>query len=137
MNIVLDTNILFSALLKDSVTRKLILSYDGHFLIPPYMFEELRKHKPMLLQVSGMGQRDLDALLELLLSRMIIVPGEIIEPYWEEALMIVREIDPDDVMFIACALAYPGCILWSDDKKLKRQPKVRVLDTEEMMAYFL
>jgi len=34
MNIVLDANVLFSALIKDSTTRRIILEYDGALLFP-------------------------------------------------------------------------------------------------------
>jgi len=44
MSIVLDANILFSALIKDSLTRKIILEYDGLFLFPEIIFEEMKKH---------------------------------------------------------------------------------------------
>lgn len=34
MRIVMDSNVLFSALIKDSVTRRMILEYDRNFLVP-------------------------------------------------------------------------------------------------------
>jgi len=45
MNIVLDSNILFSALLKDSTTRKIILTHEGFFLFPSFIFIEMEKHR--------------------------------------------------------------------------------------------
>ncbi|MBN1156469.1 hypothetical protein JXA85_02550 [Candidatus Woesearchaeota archaeon] len=47
-------------------------------------------------------------------------------------MQIVKDINPDDVIFFACALAYDNSILWSDDKKLKNQTKVKVLNAQEM-----
>jgi len=41
MEIILDSNILFSALIKDSYIRQIILEYEGYFLFPTYIFEEL------------------------------------------------------------------------------------------------
>jgi len=43
MNIVIDANILFSALIKDSKTREIILGYNGYFLFPFYIFIEMKK----------------------------------------------------------------------------------------------
>ena len=99
MKIVIDSNVLFSALIKDSSTRKLILKYGGFFLFPSYIFEEMEKHK-------------------------------------EQAVEIVKNIDLDDAIFVACALAYPESVIWSDDKKLKNQKEVKILNTGEMIKYF-
>lgn len=57
MNIVIDSNILFSAMVRDSTTRKLLLEYDGLFLFPSFIFEEISKHKGLLLQKSGCLKR--------------------------------------------------------------------------------
>lgn len=54
-------------------------------------------------------------------------------PHRKEAFEAVKDIDPDDAIFIACALAYPNSILWSDDKKLKKQKTVTVLNTKEII----
>ena len=54
----------------------------------------------------------------------------------EEALEIVKDIDIDDTLFVACALAFPNSIIWSDDKKLKEQNKINILNTKEIMDLF-
>jgi predicted nucleic acid-binding protein len=135
MNIVLDSNILFSALLKDSTTRKIILTYDGFFLFPSFIFVEMEKHKDELLTKSGMNRKDFDELLHMILKKVLVVPASVMKPYREEALSIVRDIDINDALFIACALVHSDSILWSDDKKLKNQSRVRILNTKEIIEY--
>ncbi|MBW2975991.1 PIN domain-containing protein [Candidatus Woesearchaeota archaeon] len=132
MNIVIDSNVLFSALIRDSLTRKLLLEYRGFFLFPLFIFEEMEKHKAELMKKSGMSREEFNQLLKLILQKVLAVPNEILHPYRKESLEIVRKIDSDDQIFIACALAYPGSILWSDDKKLKKQSKVKVLSTSQI-----
>ena len=63
MNIIIDSNPLFSALIKDSSTRRVILEYDGFFLFPSFIFEEMQKHKAELLKKSRMPEEDFDKLL--------------------------------------------------------------------------
>ena len=133
MKIVIDSNVLFSALIKDSATRKLILEYDDFFLFPEFIFEEMEKHKEELFKKSKMENKDFGRLLQIILKKVMIVPNEVLLPHKKEALEIVKSIDLDDAAFIACVLAYPNSILWSDDKKLKKQTKVRVLSTQEIM----
>ncbi|MEK6963600.1 MAG: PIN domain-containing protein [Nanoarchaeota archaeon] len=78
--------------------------------------------------------KSFDGLFYLLLRKVVVVPSEVLYSFREEALNIVKDIDMDDVLFVACALAFPGSMIWSDDKKLKRQSRVDVLNTSEMMS---
>ena len=133
MKIVIDSNILFSALTKDSKTRRIILEYEGLFLFPQYIFEEMEKHIELLLKKSRLSKQEFNTLLTILLKKVVVVPNGILLPFRKQALEIVKEIDKDDVLFIACALAYPESIIWSNDKKLKKQKSVKVLNTEEIL----
>ena len=63
------------------------------------------------------------------------MPEEVLKTYKEKSIEIVKDIDLDDAVFIACALANPGSIIWSDDKKLKKQGKIKILNSTEMMQY--
>lgn len=132
MHIVIDSNILFSALIKDSTTRKLILEYDGLFLFPSFIFEEAEKHKNELLIKSRMNEQEFNELLSIILRKVILVPSETLYPYHKEALEIVKNIDIDDTLFFACASAYPESILWSNDRNLKNQTRIKVLNTSEI-----
>lgn len=136
MNIVIDSNVLFSALIKNSLTRKMILLYTGKFLFPSFIFDELEKHKGELVEKSGMGAKQFEMLLTILLQKVQIVPTDILLSYEKKAYDTVKDIDPDDILFIVCALAHPDSILWSDDKKLKQQTVVPIINTKEMYHLF-
>src|SRR3989338_6863986 len=129
MKVVLDLNILFSALTRDSFIRRIILEYEGRFLFPDLIFEELEERRRELQEKSGLEEEEFGLLLELLLTKVAIVPRRMLLPFREEACLAVKDIDPDDAIFAACVLAYPGSILWSDDKSLKKQNKIRVADS--------
>ena len=134
MNIIIDSNVLFSALIRNSISRRIILEYNGYFLFPIFIFEEMEKHKKTLLKKSGMNAKDFNLLLNILLKKVMIVPTEVLYPYRKEAYEIIKDIDPDDILFIACALAYPDNFIWSDDKKLKQQSKIRIINTSEILC---
>jgi predicted nucleic acid-binding protein len=135
--IVLDSNVLFSALIKDSTTRKLILEYDGKFLFPEFIFREMEKHKGMLISKSGLPKDEFDALLSIILAKVTIIPDSMLKKQKKDALVLAKKTDVNDVFFFACALTYKKSILWSNDKRLKEQAKVRVLNTKEIMELFL
>ena len=63
MRIIIDSNVLFSALIRDSTTRRIILEYDYFFLFPSFIFEEVEKHKEELFKKSKMTKEDFDSLL--------------------------------------------------------------------------
>lgn len=132
MRIVIDSNILFSALIKDSKTRRIMLEYEGVFLFPQYIFEETERHIGELLRKSSLSKREFNALLAILLKNVVVVQNDALLPFRSKALEIVKNIDKDDVLFFACALAYPESIIWSNDKKLKTQKAIRVLNTNEI-----
>lgn len=48
MKLVIDTNILITALLKDSKTRELLLFPSFEFLLPEYALQEVEAHKSLL-----------------------------------------------------------------------------------------
>ena len=133
MQIVLDSNILFSALIKDSNVRKIILEYDGKFLFPSYIFDEIDEHKSELISKSGLNSDEFKELLQIILKKVKVVPANILNNYKNEAFKITEEIDLDDSLFIACALAFSNSIILSNDKKLKKQTRIKVFNTLEII----
>jgi predicted nucleic acid-binding protein len=75
-------------------------------------------------------------LFEFIISNITIVSKEKSNPYMLHAIEIVNTIDVGDASFIACALLYPDSIIWSDDKALKQQKEVKVLNTKEIIELF-
>ncbi|MFH1721154.1 MAG: PIN domain-containing protein [Candidatus Altiarchaeota archaeon] len=134
MNVVIDSNILFSALIRDSLTRIIIMEYEGFFIFPMYIFEELEKHKIELQRKSGLTEAEFNQLLGLLLSKVVIAPNELLKKHRKEAIETVKDIDLYDAPFIACTLAYPNSILWTDDKKLKKLKNITALNTQEIIC---
>ena len=71
-------------------------------------------------------------LFETLKQRLILIPEQEIT-HKNEAEQIMKDIDVKDSIFIALALSTPNDDIWSEDKHFKRQEKVRVWKTEELM----
>lgn len=96
----------------------------------------MEKHKEELLKKSKMGEEDFNQLLELILTRVMIVPNIFLEKHYHAAFELVKDIDQDDLLFFACALTYTESVIWSDDAKLKKQSKIRIINTSEMIDLF-
>ncbi len=132
MNIVVDTNIFMSALIKDSVTRNLIVNSKDNLLFPEFEFDEIEKHKEEILEKSQLSANEFDDLFSSLLKYVQVVKtGEVID-YRNQAFDIIGKIDKEDAIFIATALAR-NAIIWSDDADFKKQDKIRILTTKEMI----
>jgi len=131
MNIVVDTNRFISALIKEGTTRKIILGTKDTLLFPELEFQEIYDHKEYILQKSGLSEIEFNILLAGLLGKARIIKTDQIIDYKKEADDIMREIDPDDSIFIATALAFK-CPIWSEDKHFKQQNKVEIMTHKEM-----
>jgi len=136
MIIVVDTNILISALIRDSLTRRLIVSSGMNFCYPEISLHEVRKHRKLILEKSGLNEAEFDHLLERLLGYVVLIPTEVVEEHLERAKSIMLKIDPKDVVFIAVSLAFENSVIWSDDKDFDRQKDIKVIKTKQFAKLF-
>lgn len=117
--VVVDTNILFSALLRDSSPFVRLLFQDEHdFYICEYVIVELFKHKERLAKLSKLSEDELLRLLYRLLKRLTIYPERLIQPrFVAEAQKLCASVDVNDTMHVALTLAIGGR-LWTGDRRL-------------------
>ncbi len=132
MNIVIDTNIFISALIRDGITRDIITNMPYNLIFPEFELYEIKKHKDEIFAKSNLSEKEFNILLLRLLNYVKIAPSDIIAKYQTPAFNIMENIDKDDVLFIATALAF-NCSIWSDDKHFKHQNVVKVLTTKEII----
>lgn len=120
MKIVIDTNILFSALLfKNEPYRTLLCSKDYQFYCPNYVFVELFKHKEKILRCAKAPETDVYEYLNHLLEQIRFVNPALISPvHKEKAYELCRDIDADDTVFVALTLELDA-LLWTGDKILR------------------
>jgi len=131
MKLVLDSNIIFSALIRKSTTRDIILSDAFDLHAPEYIFAEITKHKELLLRKSKMTEGDFNALLLLLQKHVYFVSKESYNEKMAIAEDIMKEIDITDSPFLALALTL-DCSIWSNDGHFKQQDKIGVYTTKEL-----
>ncbi len=133
MQLVLDTNILLAALIRNSKTRLLLLHPSLSFFLPEYSLEEIKEHKQLIIDKSGLSNPEIDFLLDLILTNINVVPETSFRTYIIRAKEIMSTIDPDDIPFIALALSFHNDGIWSQDKDFQRQSTVKVWTTVELL----
>ena len=134
MKIVLDTNVILSALIKDSLTRKIIRSAEFEFFVPSFSLSEISKYKKHVCEKSSLTEKQFDALLKNLFENIEIVPIYFYEEYIKESKKLIFDIK--DIPFLACAIALKADI-WSDDKDFQKQKKIKIYTTQEFTKKFL
>ena len=80
MDLVIDANVLFSALIKESFSYNLLFSGKFHLFTPEYIFTELEKHKEELMNKTERATEEFFRLVETLKRRIVIVPLEELVP---------------------------------------------------------
>jgi len=134
LKLLVDTNVLMKALIKDSLVRATLLNPANDYYIPEYAFEEIGKHIDTLEKKTGLGEEEIRLFLGILATNLRVVPKEEVLGRWSEAESIMGSVDRDDTPFVAAALASSCEAIWSDDKDFKRQNRLRILNTREVLA---
>jgi len=132
MKLVVDTNILFSFFKSDSVTRRIIVESSIDLFAPEKTFLELKKFTGEICRKSGIKEDKFKKIFEKLMLFVKIVPRSNFINSYKEALLFLPDKAKDDAPFIGLAL-YLDIPLWSNDKLLKKQDKVIVFSTSEIL----
>ena len=130
---VIDSNILIAGLLKDGKIRELITNSGDELLIPEIIFEEIEEHIDELTEKSGLSLEEFNKMISKFKEYFKIIPTKDIINFKEEANLIIGNIDKDDVLFIATSLAFDCCPIWSDDNHFKKQDKIKIYSTKEII----
>lgn len=133
MDLVVDANILFAILIKEGNTEELLFEEDLHIYAPEFIFEEFDKYKDLILEKTERSAEDFDKLMTLLKKKIKTIPNEETDSFVTEA----KKISPDekDADYVALALKL-HCPLWSNDKELRKQSKIVVYSTEDLLKMF-
>ncbi len=133
MMVVIDINRIFASLLKDGTTRSILLHPLFDFIAPDQMAQEVESHLKSLTTLTGKTIDELRALLSLIFRFVRIFPGEFyrnnIEQYKEEIE------DPADLPFFALCGAALAEGIWTHDRHLLKQKKVKTFTNIDMLSF--
>ena len=135
MKLVVDANVVISALIANSKTRELIVTLELELLTPEVIHGEIGNYEALIVEKSEMEADRVQQFIDLLFQYIETVPASEFYPYIEEAEEAIGDIDPDDVLYVACALAREAGV-WSDDSDFDEQDLVPVFTTGEVVESF-
>ncbi len=131
MKLIVDANVLFSALIAGGKTRELFYSEKLNLIAPEFLLTEVEDHQEEICEKSRLSEEEFEFILILFRKRIDIVPKEDFEEYLIKANEYCP--DPDDTEYFALAMS-EDAILWSDEKRLKDQEEVKVISTSELIS---
>lgn len=132
MELVVDTNILFSFFKSDSTTRKIIVGTSLTLYAPQEIFTELIKYIDEICEKSSITKKEFNRIQKILSSLVKTIPQSIFWKEFDAAKSFLSDTAKEDAPFIGLAV-YLGIPLWSNDKALKKQDKVKVLSTSDLL----
>lgn len=132
MKLVIDTNEIFSFFNEKSKARSISLIPELELYSPSFSLDEIEEHKSEILERFSLSETQFLLIKKLL---RVVVKFDREEEY-AKFLSDAKQIspDPEDIDFFALALKL-NCSLWSEDKLLKQQSKVKVFSTDELMEF--
>lgn len=129
MKLVVDTNIVFSAILNSNSNIAKILFHSGathQFYSCKFLMHELSLHKVKIQKITKLGSKEVLELLELATSKLSFLDERLLpDVIWGEANDLIGDVDKKDIPFVALSL-HLKAVLWSGDKALYRKLSGRI-----------
>jgi len=142
--IIIDTNIVFSALLNiNSRIGQILINGKNHydFYSPAYVRFEIFKHKKKIKSIGKLTDNDFLETYGLILRNITILNHSIIPTeIYRDAELICQDIDIDDTIFIAVS-DFTNGLLWTGDMKLlnglTKKGYKHIIKTDDLYQDFL
>ena len=130
MKIVVDTNVLITYFWKDSALKTIISKDYFETIAPEYALEEINTHAKTIQAKASIDEQEFRTLRTELATHINFLPIN----HYQEQLKKAYKLCPDnnDIDFFALALKERTTI-WSNDKQLKQQNKITILNTLEVI----
>ncbi len=121
MDIIVDTNIVYIAVLNSNSNITMLLINDSKrfkFYSINFLKVELYKHFDKLLRISKQSENEISQVLELVFSKINFIDEKSIPYHFIlESENLTNDVDNDDLLFIALSLHF-NCPVWTGDLKL-------------------
>ena len=135
MELVVDANILFAALIGKGKTQELFFEHRLRLVAPLKLVSEFENNKELIARKGKVSSEELMQAFALLRERIEVYPSRNIPALLRSK---AKRLAPHrkDSPYFALAL-FLGSALWSNEKAFKKQEEVRVYSTPELASMFL
>lgn len=113
MKIIIDSNRLFAAFIKDGTTRKILFEESFEFFAPEFIKVEFEKYKTDLVDKIGLPEEGVNLLISNIFGFVNIIPKKEYTPFIKE--FKEDDIDPKDLSYLAACLKIKAEGIWAHD----------------------
>ncbi len=104
-------------------------------LLTPAFVHEVENYEDLIVEKSGMEPDRVAQFIDLLFQYIEIVPASDFHLVIETAEAAIGDTDPNDVLYLACAIA-SDAVIWSDDSDFDKQDLVVTYSTSDVINSF-
>jgi len=131
MRVVIDSNRVIAALLKDSTTREILFNRSFEFVAPEFLKEEIKKHEAFLVKKAKIRKDEFDILLSILFERINLIPQN---GYQKHIKKLKGKIsDQKDVPYLACGISTKAEGIWTHDLHFLKQGKIKIFTNKHLL----
>ncbi|MBD3262934.1 PIN domain-containing protein [Candidatus Woesearchaeota archaeon] len=134
IRLVIDTSSIISALIKNGISRKIIVNPVIQLVTPDHSLKEISKYKNLICKKAKINANEFNIIFNLLFEKITIIPKEEYEEFFDAAKTLIDDIN--DVPFIALCLALKADGIWSDDTHFKPSKEITIYRTRELALAF-
>lgn len=131
MKVLIDTNRIIAALIKNGTARIILFDESFEFVTPDYTIIEILNHKEELKRKTRLSSEEFDILLSMILEPITILPKCDYENFIEKCKNDIS--DPDDIPHLAACLAVKAEGIWAHDPHFLEQHKAKVFTNIDML----
>ena len=131
MKVVIDSNRVIAALIKDSTTRNILFDNKFEFMAPDTIIMEINKYKATIIEKAGITEEEFDVLLSLIFEHISIVSQN---EYVDSLEKFKKDIkDPKDVCYMAVCTSVNAEGIWTHDPHFKEQKNVKMFTNIDLL----
>ena len=131
MKIVIDSNRIIAAIIKDSTTRQILLNKKFEFIAPSYVFSEITKYKDYITRKVNINSEEFDTLLSLIFENINIIKASEYDNFIKKLKNEVS--DSKDIPYLAVAVFTEAKGIWTHDIHFKEQNKIEIFANMDML----
>tara|TARA_Y100000310_G_scaffold324617_1_gene386692 strand:+ start:4093 stop:4494 length:402 start_codon:yes stop_codon:yes gene_type:complete len=132
MKVVVDSNRIIAALIRDSTTREILFKRTISFITPEFLKEEVIKYQQDIIKKAKITPDEFNLLFSSLLKRMTIVPKS---SYDSKISFLEGKIDDlKDIPYLACAISHKAEGIWTHDPHFQEQKLVKIFSNIDLVG---
>ncbi len=141
MKFVADTNILFTFFWRDSLLKKILEKKKVQLISPEYALNEIYKYKEEIRKKARLSEVEFNKIFAELQKSIIFIPVSEYKDKMKDLATLVKtsaltEDEKEDILsdidFLALSLKF-NSILWSNDTLLKKQKRIPIVTTRDII----